>query len=147
MQLKTSAEMSVEVYLPVMSMKKLVDPYINSAFSASSLSILDWTILYVPIIMPEDVAIRYTARSRLWRRQRRYDCSPQLRHAVFLSGQLKAQLAEYVDGLAETRKRLPEMGASPQQIADFELTVSTAAQTILDRVAVNGMPPVPSIQR
>lgn len=100
-------------------------------FEQSSLATLNCELRYVPIIMPPEMAARYPARSRLRRREALYDCAPQLDFDVFVNGDLTQQLTEYIAGIATSAPHLAKLGASKQQIADFELILAQAVEQIL----------------
>jgi len=111
--------------------RRCVEPLLNSAFAASSLATLDGKLRYVPIIMPDVLRERYPARSRLRKKERVYDCSPQLNYNVFVQGSFEDQLREYLRGIAESAPHLAGLGATPQQIEDFNKIMATIAERIL----------------
>lgn len=81
---------------------------------------LNAKIRYIPVVMNEDGRQKYKARSRLERKTRIYNCCPQLNFEVFVSGSFNDQLSEYLRGLEECISRLPDIGASEEQVAAFE---------------------------
>ncbi len=97
----------------------------------SSLTTIDAKLRYVPIIMPDGLRGRYPARSKLRKKERIYDCAPQLDYDVFVSGTFEDQLREYVRGIAESAPHLAGLGATPEQIKDFEQIMATAVERIL----------------
>lgn len=106
--------------------RKLVVPYLNEAFTASSLADLSIEIRYVPIVMPEGMRERYPARSKLRLKEHLYDCAPQLNYEVFVSGSKPMQLKEYVDGIASSAPHLARLGASSQHIKAFHKILTDA---------------------
>ena len=74
---------------------------------------------------------RYPARSKLRKKERIYDCAPQLDYNVFVGGTFEGQLREYLRGIAELSPHLSGLGATPQQIEDFNTIMATAADRIL----------------
>jgi len=108
-----------------------VEPFLKIQFCSSSLAKIDGKIRFIPIIMPEELRVRYPARSKLRKKERIYDCSPQLEYNVFVSGTFEAQLREYLRGIAESAPYLAGLGATPEQIKDFEEIMSTAVERIL----------------
>lgn len=96
MEFQASAEV-FQAFSALDRVRRCVDPFLNAAFAASSLSTLEGTLRYVPIVMPENLRIRYPARSRLMEENRVYDCSPQLNHDIFVDGKMEDQLREYVN--------------------------------------------------
>ena len=131
MELWTSAEGHQPAYSAVRRAQIHVEPYLNTAFASSSLASLECKLRYVPIIMPEGMRERYPARSTLRKSERVYDCSPQLNYETFVDGSFEDQLREYVGGLAETSPQLAKLGASKEQIEDFNRILSNAVGRIL----------------
>lgn len=126
---------SSEIYAPVdKSSEKVrlcVEPFLNDAFAASSLSMLEGKLRYVPIIMPENMRERYPERSKLRKKQKIYDCAPQLDYEVFVHGSFEEQLREYIRGIALSAPHLVGLGATEEQIADFESIMGSAVERIL----------------
>jgi hypothetical protein len=112
-------------------MRLAVEPFLNLAFDASSLASLSCKLRYIPIVMPENLRERYPARSKLRRKERIYDCAPQLNYDVFVHGSFEDQLREYLNGIVETSKHLAKLGATRRQIEDFDSIMATAAERIL----------------
>jgi hypothetical protein len=127
---------STEVFQPAYDgsrrARHCVEPFLNSAFAASSLANLQGKLRYVPIIMPVGMRERYPARSKLRKKQKIYDCAPQLDYDVFVNGKLEDQLREYLRGIALSAPYLEGLGATPQQIKDFEAIMMTAVERILE---------------
>jgi hypothetical protein len=115
----------------VRTVRLAVEPFLNAAFESSSLASLEWKLRYVPIVMPEILRERYPARSKLRRRERIYDCAPQLNYDVFVHGSFEDQLREYLNGIVETSEHLAKLGATRRQIEDFDSIMATAAERIL----------------
>lgn len=111
--------------------RKAMEPLLNTLLAESGLATFECEFRYVPIIMPPEIAVRYPARSRVRRRERAYDCAPQLAYEIFVSGSFEEQLAEYVAGIRSDAPNLAKLGASKDQIAEFERVLSQAAQYIL----------------
>jgi len=126
-----SCETHQPAYEAVTVVRRCVEPFLNAALAASSLSTLEGRLRYVPIIMPEAIRKRYPARSALRKKERIYDCAPQLDYNVFVKGTFKDQLEEYLRGIAESASHLARLGASPQQVDDFNKIMATAVERIL----------------
>lgn len=126
---------SSEVYQPAGKtsevVRRCIEPFLNTAFAESSLSTLEGKLRYVPIIMPEDMRERYPARSKLLKKQKIYDCAPQLNYEVFVTGNFEEQLREYIRGIALSAPHLAGLGATEKQIDDFERIMATAVDRIL----------------
>lgn len=126
---------SAEVYrlaFPALDLvRRSVEPYLNGVFAQSRLAALYCKIRYVPIVMPAGMRERYPARSKLHRKQRIYDCSPQLNYEVFVDGAFEDQLREYLRGLEEVAQHLPKLGATPEQVAAFSAILAAAVPRIL----------------
>jgi hypothetical protein len=108
-----------------------VEPYLNAEFAASSLAKLEGKLRYVPIVMPKGMRERYPERSKLRKKERIYDCAPQLNYEVFVEGSFEDQLKEYLRGIALSAPHLKGLGATPEQIADFNRILDEAAARIL----------------
>jgi hypothetical protein len=67
----------------------------------------------------------------LRKKERIYDCAPQLDYEVFVGGSFEAQLREYLRGISESAPHLVGLGATPQQIEEFERILTKAEQRIL----------------
>jgi hypothetical protein len=111
--------------------RRCAGPFLNAAFTASSLATLDGMLRYVPIVMPKGMRERYPARSKLRKKDRVYDCAPQLNYEVFVEGTFEDQLKEYLRGIAESAPHLAGLGATPEQIEDFNRILATAVERIL----------------
>lgn len=111
--------------------RRCVSPFLSGAFAVSRLATLEGLLRYVPIVMPEGMRQRYPARSKLRKKQRIYDCSPQLNYEVFVGGSFEDQLREYIRGIAESAPHLAGLGATPEQIEEFNQIMATAVERIL----------------
>jgi hypothetical protein len=111
--------------------RRSVEAYLNGAFAKSCLATLDVKLRYIPIVMPEGMRERYPARSKLRKKERIYDCAPQLNYEVFVEGTFEDQLKEYLRGIALSAPHLAGLGATPQQIEEFKRIIDTAAERIL----------------
>ena len=74
---------------------------------------------------------RYPARSKLRKKEQIYDCAPQLNYDVFVEGVFEDQLREYLRGIAESAPHLAMLGATPEQIEDFNKIMAAAVERIL----------------
>ena len=108
-----------------------VEPLLNAMFEASSLALLDCELRYIPIVMPEAMRGRYPARSALRKKEQIFICAPQLDYDVFVDGSFEDQLREYLRGIAESGPHLADLGASPQQVEDFNRIMASAVERIL----------------
>jgi hypothetical protein len=126
---------SAEVFQPAFSavdkVRRSVDPLLNAALAASSLATVEGELRYVPIAMPVGMRERYPARSELRKKESVYVCAPQLNYEVFVDGAFADQLREYLRGIASSAPHLAGLGASPQQIKEFEMILASAAERIL----------------
>jgi hypothetical protein len=108
-----------------------VEPHLNAEFARSRLATIDAELRYVPIVMPKGMRERYPERSMLRRKERVYLCAPQLNYEVFVDGSFEDQLREYLRGIALSAPHLKGLGATPEQIADFEKIMKEAVERIL----------------
>jgi hypothetical protein len=126
---------AVEGYQPayegITRTRKSVEAHLNAEFARSSLATLEGKLRYVPIIMPKGMRERYPERSKLRKKQRIYDCAPQLNYEIFVSGSFEDQLKEYIRGVALSAPHLKGLGATPEQIEDFKRILAEAVPRIL----------------
>lgn len=127
-----SAEVGIDANPAMERARRCVEPYLNAAFAESTLGSLAVEIRYIPIVMPAEARHRYPARSKLRKKQRLYDCAPQLNYDVFVSGSFEHQLREYVRGISESTSYLAELGANERQVADFRAILDSAVEKILE---------------
>lgn len=127
---------SAEVYRPafaaVDTIRRRVVPFLNGAFAESELATLECELRYVPIVMPEGMHERYPPRSMLHTKQRLYDCAPTLDYGVFVDGDFESQLREYFRGIALSGPHLVTLGATPEQVDEFNAILAGAADRLLD---------------
>jgi len=128
---RASAEVNQPASDAMVKVRRCVMPFLNAAFAGSSLATLEGTLRYTPIIMPLGMRERYPARSKLRKKERIYDCSPQLDYDLFVTGSFEDQLREYLRGIAASARHLAGLGASKVQIDDFEKIMATAVERIL----------------
>lgn len=132
MNFQWSAEVFKDASDGLVRSSKAVESYLQSAFAASDkLSDLPIIIRYVPIAMPDMLLSRYPARSKLRKKERLYNCAPQLNYSVFVSGSFEEQLREYLRGLTEATPHLKSLGANNDQIEEFENVLRRAVGEIL----------------
>jgi hypothetical protein len=131
LEFRASAEVNQPAFSALSKAHRCVEPYLNSAFAASSLATLQGKLRYVPIVMPEGMRERYPARSKLRKKERIYDCAPQLDYDVFVEGTFEAQLREYLRGIALSAPHLEGLGALPRQIEEFKAILANAAERII----------------
>ena len=137
MEFGTSAETDTVAHPALSRARKSVEPYLKNAFSASSLAELDCIFRFVPIVMPEGVRERYPARSKLNKKEKAWDCSPQLnydlfaRQDIFENEYFEAQIQEYLREIALSGPQLVKLGATPEQIEDFDRIMAAAVPDIL----------------
>ncbi|MDI1227649.1 MAG: hypothetical protein PSY14_08195 [bacterium] len=131
MKFWASVECDQASYPAIRKTRQHIEPFLNSALEKSNLVNLEATLLYVPIVMPDERRERYPARSKLRKKEKAYDCSPQLNYEVFINGTFEDQLREYLHGIASSAPHLAGLGASKKQIAEFQEIIDSAADQIL----------------
>jgi hypothetical protein len=131
MEFWAASESDQAAYEGLQRARRCVEPFLNAAFAASSLAHFECRLRYVPIVMPEEAHGRYPARSKLRKKQRLYDCAPILNYEIFVDGSFEGQLQEYLRGIATSAPHLRTLGASHEQIADFEAILRGAVDRIL----------------
>lgn len=133
MKFQASAEVHQAAFAAMDRVRRCVVPFLNAAFAMSSLGALQCTIRYVPIVMPESMHARYPARSKLRKKELLYDCAPILDYDEFLSGNFESQLREYLRGIALSGPHLAALGASKQQVEEFNAILASSAISILHK--------------
>ncbi|CAA2142197.1 hypothetical protein HYPP_03225 [Hyphomicrobium sp. ghe19] len=132
MNFQNSAEVFKDAYDGLRRSRIAVESYLHRALARSdTLSKLPITVRYVPIAMPDMLLPRYPARSKLRKKERLYDCAPQLNYRVFVSGTFEEQLREYLRGLADAVPHLKDLGANDDQVKEFENVLHRAVSEIL----------------
>lgn len=132
MRFRDSAEVFKDAYPACDRIARYVRGYLERALQESEqLGKLEITVRYIPIIMPEPLRARYPARSKLRRRERLYDCAPQLEYETFVDGSFEQQIDEYIRGLSESVEFLPKLGATPEQVSEFESILGRAKDDIV----------------
>ena len=115
-----SSEADSKAHLNLNAVRLSVEPYINEAAAISELSSLEIKIRYIPIVMGSEFLSRYPARSKIRKKQKLYDCAPQLPHQPFVDGSWAEQVATYLQGLNECADPLLKMGATEVQVSIFK---------------------------
>ena len=115
-----SSEADIKADRNLNAVRLSVEPYINEKATLTELSSLDVKIRYIPIVMGSEFLSRYPARSKIRKRQKLYDCSPQLPHQIFVNGSWKEQLSAYLEGLEECFDPLLKLGATEIQVLRFK---------------------------
>lgn len=131
MKFWAAAEVHQPAYEALEKVRRTVEPYLNAAFAVSNLAAFECKLRYVPVVMPEIMHTRYPARSKLRKKERIYDCAPLLNYGVFVEGRFEEQLEEYLRGIAPSGPHLAGLGASPEQIEEFEAILANAVVRIL----------------
>ena len=122
-------ETYIDAYPALTRVRKLVEPFLNSALLKSGLADLNGKLRYIPIAMPANMLSRYPARSKFSAKKRIYDCSPVLDYGVFVNGTFDAQIEEYLRGIELAAPYLVKLGANEEQIAEF-ITILAMAKGI-----------------
>lgn len=110
--------------------RKKVEPFLNAALAASSLSPLPVKLRYIPIVMPKDMLSRYPARSKPNLKEQIYVCAPVLDYEVFVSGSSTEQVREYVRGVSQSAPHLLAFGASAEQTRTFIEILENAVERV-----------------
>jgi hypothetical protein len=110
------------------------DNALTEALAQSSLADFDVKIRYIPIIMDERFRARYPARSRVERKNRIYNCCPQLDHDAFIAAAPAERALIYLDGLRECGAGLAKLGATPAQVAEFDAILDEVGRRVAARL-------------
>ncbi len=128
MEFWASAEVAKPAHAALVHCERLLEAELNKALADSDLAGLKGKFRYVPIVMPPDWAVNYPPRSRLRKNEGDgvYDCAPQLDYETFIKGSFEEQLAEYTRGILLEAAQIAGLGASLDQVREFEDLVVTA---------------------
>ena len=91
-------------------------------------------VRYVPIIMDERFRARYPARSRVERKNRIYNCCPQLDYDAFVAAAPAERALIYLEGLRECGAGLAKLGATPAQVTEFDAVLTEVGRRIAARL-------------
>ena len=123
MRIVYSAELEGEVLVAFNDVVLATERPLEAILEDSRLRDLDVLIRYVPIIMGERNRLRYPARSRLDRKNRAFNCSPQLPIEPFLTGTPEERISAYLNGLRECGPALKKLGANAAQVEAFGIAL------------------------
>ena len=119
MRIGHAAEVDETALFGLHDVRSTIEQAIEEYIAHSPLKDLDVEILYVPIVMDPVGRLRYPARSRMYKGNKKYGCSPQLDNRPFVARDFKAAAREYLRGLKECQGHLARMGASADQFRAF----------------------------
>jgi hypothetical protein len=128
------AEISKGVLDALHHVDALTENELSSGFSRGCLGEFDIQLNYVPIIMSADKLDRFPARSRAYKAKKRYACCPQLDYDAFVSGTPAERVAIYLDGLRGCGPGLAKLGATPEQVAEFDRILDDTLQIVTERL-------------
>ena len=134
MEFWSSAELNGVALNKLLEIRALVEDSINAGIATSKLGAFDGSLSYVPIIMTADRRAHYPARSRVERKNRIYNCCPQLDYDAFVSGTPAERVAIYLDGLRGCGPGLAKLGATPEQVAEFDRILDDTLQIVTERL-------------
>jgi len=120
MKFWASSETYVDVSDSSEAIRSLVEPIISKRFLCGDIGSLNAKFRYISIIMPLSVIGRYPQRSKISPAGRVIDCCPSLDYEIFLKGDLRSRISEYVYGILGGHKLLNMAGASESQLRDFK---------------------------
>jgi len=120
MEFVFSSEVDKTALFQMHEVREAVRISLEDAVAKSTLSELDVRVRYIPIIMKAENLERFPARSRLERKNRIFNCCPQLDIQIFLTGTQSERVAVFVNGLRECGPALAKLGATSEQVAEFD---------------------------
>lgn len=108
--------------------RRLLEDYLNKALAGTNLAAVKGEFRYVPIVMPPEMAANYPPRSELRKDDGNgvYCCAPQLDYETFIKGSFEQQMAEHTRGILMEAAQITGLGASLDQVNEFEDLVITA---------------------
>ncbi len=132
MEFFESAELYKDASPAYLRTASAVEKFLTHALGRSLLlSELGVKVRYIPIIMPVQLRSRYPARSKVRKKERLYDCAPQLNYDVFINGTFEQQLEEYIRGLTESVPFLAKLGASREQVEEYASILAKTKDAVL----------------
>lgn len=126
MEYAASSESHIEVSDILTEIHGSFDEIIKRMIDESTLSSINISLFYVPIVMPPDLHERYKERSRFVLRYNRYECCPHLNYEIFLSGGFMAAVYEYARGLETAAPNLSRLGVSDFDIEEFRRVIENS---------------------
>jgi hypothetical protein len=134
MEYWSSSESNGDILEVLVKTSWFVDEQIIDSIRDGSLATFDIKLRYIPIIMTADRRAHYPARSRVERKNRIYNCCPQLDYDAFVSGTPAERVAIYLDGLRGCGPGLAKLGATPEQVAEFDRILDDTLQIVTERL-------------
>ena len=134
MEYWSSSESNGDILEILSQTSRSVTQQLVHALGDGSLAAFDIKLRYIPIIMTADRRARYPARSRVERKNRIYNCCPQLDYDAFVSGTPVERVAIYLDGLRGCGPGLAKLGATPEQVAEFDRILDDTLQIVTERL-------------
>lgn len=135
MEIWSSSETNGEALDKLREMRDLVENQIEVLISATELKSFSVKVRYIPIIMTADRRDRYPARSRVERKNRIYNCCPQLDYDAFVAGSPAERVAIYVDGLRGCGPGLAKLGATSEQVTEFDRILDEALRIVTEQLS------------
>ncbi len=132
MELFFSSEVDQSALHQMFEARQLVKPLLEAAVAEGPLAALDLKIRYVPIIMKEENRVRYPARSRIRRKERVFNCCPQLDIQPFLTGSREERIKIFLSGLRECGPALAKLGATKEQVGAFDQILDTTLRALTE---------------
>ena len=130
----SSSETNGNALEKLREIRDVADSKLNESFKNSILDDFDVKVRYIPIIMTEDVRVRYPARSRVERKNRIYNCCPQLDYETFVAAAPAERALIYLEGLRECGAGLAKLGATPAQVAEFDAILDEVGRRVAARL-------------
>lgn len=106
--------------------------YMRRRIADCDLASSGWTFYYVPILMSEERASRYPARTRCYSKKKVMNCCPQLDHRRYVEGADAIREAVLYEGLLQDGAvLLKRAGFSEDLQAEFEGIVRSRLEMLL----------------
>ncbi|WP_341021725.1 hypothetical protein [Brevundimonas diminuta] len=110
----------------------LMEEEVSRLIQPSPLKDKEVKIRYVPIIMPEEMADWYPARSTARAKENIYACCPQLDYNIFVSGDFPSIAREYVRGIFSCVDKLSKVGFTREESDEFRRILLEALDAVLE---------------
>jgi len=95
---------------------------------------LEAKLRYVPIVMPVDMHANYKERSKLNKKQKIYDCAPQLNYEIFVNGSIADSIKEYARGIETCIPHLGGIGLDEGQSIELRDLIAKTVELAISQI-------------
>ena len=84
--------------------------------------------------MPVEMHDKYKERSKLVKKQKTYDCAPQLNYELFVNGSMIESINEYARGIETCITSLDGIGLSEAQTIELKELIKQTVEAVVIQV-------------